>query len=89
MPGATGLSTDRLRGRNAQMGETDMRITMLAAAAALLCSIATPASAQQPATGIVSIYHVAPGHQVMFLKWLAEQERKLAEQRWVRNLWDE
>lgn len=52
-----------------------MRITMLAAAAALLCSIATPASAQQPATGIVSIYHVAPGHQVMFLKWLAEQER--------------
>lgn len=47
-------------------------MTALAATAALAC--ATPAFAQDPQESIVSIYHVAPGHQVAFLKWMARQD---------------
>jgi hypothetical protein len=46
-----------------------------AAAAAFACAFATPAAAQSPAKSIVSIYHVAPGHQVAFLKWIDQQNR--------------
>lgn len=46
-----------------------------AAAAALTCAFATPAVAQSPGKAIVSIYHVAPGHQVAFLKWIDQQNR--------------
>jgi membrane-bound lytic murein transglycosylase B len=55
-----------------------MRIfTLTAAAAALACAFATPALAQSQASGrsIVSIYRAAPGHQVMLLQWLAQQDR--------------
>ncbi|WP_310467396.1 hypothetical protein [Sphingomonas sp.] len=47
----------------------------LAAAAALALALPTGAAAQSAGSGIVSIYHAAPGHQVALLKWLAEQER--------------
>ena len=47
----------------------------VAAAAALACAFATPVVAQTPAKSIVSIYHVAPGHQVAFLKWIDQQNR--------------
>ena len=47
----------------------------VAAAAALACAFATPAAAQAPGKSIVSIYHVAPGHQVAFLKWIDQQNR--------------
>ncbi|WP_265569428.1 hypothetical protein [Sphingomicrobium nitratireducens] len=47
-------------------------ITVLAAAAAF--AFATPAIAADPPESIVSIYHVAPGHQEAFLQWLARQE---------------
>ena len=50
-------------------------ITLTAAAAALACAFATPASAQASSKAIVSIYHVAPGQQVGFLKWLDQQDR--------------
>lgn len=46
-----------------------------AAAAALICALPASAAAQTTGTGIVSLYHAAPGHQVPLLKWLAEQER--------------
>ncbi len=53
-----------------------MRIfTLTAAAAALACAFATPALAQASGRAIVSIYHVAPGKQVGFLKWLDQQDR--------------
>ena len=53
-----------------------MRTKMLtAAAAALACALATPATAQQTGRAIVSIYHAAPGHQIELLKWLASQDR--------------
>ena len=47
----------------------------VAAAAALALALPTAAAAQSPGSGVVSIYHAAPGHQVALLKWLAEQER--------------
>jgi membrane-bound lytic murein transglycosylase B len=47
----------------------------VAAAAALACAFAAPAAAQSPGKAIVSIYHVAPGHQVAFLKWIDQQNR--------------
>jgi membrane-bound lytic murein transglycosylase B len=47
----------------------------IAAAAALVCISTSPASAQPAGQGIVAIYHVAPGHQVDFLKWLDQQDR--------------
>ncbi len=53
-----------------------MRIKMItAAAAALACAFTTPALAQTSGKAIVSIYHVAPGQQVGFLKWLDQQDR--------------
>jgi len=56
-----------------------MRILALtAAAAALACAYAAPAVAQEAPTSIVSIYHVAPGQQVGFLKWLANQDEMAA-----------
>lgn len=53
-----------------------MRIKMLfAATAALAFAFAAPASAAEPGVAIVSIYHVAPGQQVAFLKWMDQQDR--------------
>jgi hypothetical protein len=59
-----------------------MKIGMILAAAAAV-SIAMPASvlAQAPAEpggAIVTLYRAAPGHQVMLLQWLAQQERAAA-----------
>lgn len=47
----------------------------VAAAAALAFAVPGAALAQTPGKAIVSIYHVAPGHQVAFLKWLDQQNR--------------
>ena len=52
-----------------------MRFITLTAAAVALASFATPALAQASGKAIVSIYHVAPGKQVGFLKWLDQQDR--------------
>jgi hypothetical protein len=46
-----------------------------AAVAALALAVPTGAVAQNSGRGIVSLYHAAPGHQVMLLQWLAEQDR--------------
>lgn len=48
---------------------------VLAAASALACTFAIPAHAQNAGRAIVSIYHVAPGHQIAFLKWQDQQDR--------------
>ena len=50
-------------------------ITLTAAAAALAMTFAAPASAQPTNKALVSIYHVAPGQQAGFLKWLDQQDR--------------
>lgn len=55
-----------------------MKTLACAAAAALACMAMTPASAQTPGQSLVQIYHVAPGHHVDFLKWLAQQDRVAA-----------
>jgi hypothetical protein len=47
----------------------------IAAAAALACSFATPADAQERGRVTVSLYRAAPGHQIELLKWIAEQDR--------------
>ena len=47
----------------------------LALAGAIALAVATPAAAQSGPDGIVQIYHVAPGHQVDFLKWLDQQDK--------------
>lgn len=53
-----------------------MRLSFaIAAAAALACTFAVPAQAQQAGRAIVSIYRAAPGHQIELLRWLAEQDR--------------
>ena len=44
-----------------------------AAAAALAWTV--PALAQSGPQSVVSIYHVAPGHHVAFLKWLDRQDK--------------
>ncbi|MBA3667498.1 MAG: hypothetical protein H0W65_07235 [Sphingomonas sp.] len=44
------------------------------AAAAALSLIATPAAAE-PGKAIIAIYHVAPGQQANFLKWMDQQDR--------------
>jgi len=49
-----------------------------AAAAALALAIPAGAAAQDAPGSIVSIYHVAPGQQVAFLKWLAHQDEMAA-----------
>ena len=38
-------------------------------------ALAAPATAAEPGKGVASLYHVATGHQVMFLHWLANQDR--------------
>src|SRR4051794_38196095 len=53
-----------------------MKLKYAIAAAVALASIpAAPAAAQTPGTGIIAIYHVAPGRHVEFLKWLDQQDR--------------
>lgn len=53
-----------------------MRLSFaVAAAAALTCTFAVPAQAQQAGRATVSIYRAAPGHQIELLRWLAEQDR--------------
>ena len=47
----------------------------VAAVAALSCASPLPAIAAAPGKAIVSLYHVAPGQQVGFLKWLDQQDR--------------
>jgi hypothetical protein len=49
-----------------------------AAATALAFAIAAPASAQSAGRQTISLYHAAPGHQVMLLKWIAQQDRVAA-----------
>ena len=51
-----------------------MKLT-LALAGAIALAVAPPAAAQSGPDGIVQIYHVAPGHQVDFLKWLDQQDK--------------
>lgn len=46
---------------------------MIATAVAL--SFTAPATAAEPGKAIVSLYHVAPGQQAGFLKWLDQQDR--------------
>ncbi len=59
-----------------------MKLGMIFAAAAAL-SIAMPSIAlaqtpTEPASATVTLYRAAPGHQVMLLQWLAQQERVAA-----------
>ena len=52
---------------------------ILAVAVASACLWSTPVLAQtEPSGATVSLYRAAPGHQVMLLKWLADQERAAA-----------
>ena len=56
-----------------------MRIKMLAAAAAAIAfAFTASASAQTAGRSLVSIYHVAPGQQIGFLKWLDHQDQMSA-----------
>jgi membrane-bound lytic murein transglycosylase B len=56
-----------------------MKLGMIfAAAAAATIAFATPAAAQNVPRSLVAIYHVAPGQQVGFLKWLAHQDEMAA-----------
>jgi hypothetical protein len=43
--------------------------------AALALTYAAPSFAQTPGQAIIAIYHVAPGHQIEFLKWADRQDR--------------
>jgi membrane-bound lytic murein transglycosylase B len=52
-----------------------MHKLLTAAAAAIACALASPAAAQTPGQALIAIYHVAPGHQLDFLKWLDQQDR--------------
>ena len=52
-----------------------MRLSLALAAAALACALPAAASAQSEPAAIVSIYRIANGQQVNFLKWLARQEQ--------------
>lgn len=52
-----------------------MKLRIAIAAAAFACAIAAPLSAQSPGQALIAIYHVAPGHQLEFLKWLDRQDR--------------
>ena len=56
-----------------------MRIKILAAAAAAIAfAFTAPTSAQTAGRSLVSIYHVAPGQQIGFLKWLDHQDQMAA-----------
>ncbi len=52
-----------------------MKLSLTIAAAVLAFSAGSAASAQQPGRAIISIYHVAPGHQMEFLRWMDQQQR--------------
>jgi hypothetical protein len=52
-----------------------MRLKLALAAAALACALPGAAAAQSAPASIVSIYRIASGQQVNFLKWLARQEQ--------------
>ena len=52
-----------------------MRLSLTLAAVALACALPGAASAQSEPSAIVSIYRIANGQQVNFLKWLARQEQ--------------
>jgi len=53
-----------------------MRFLLAAAAtAALACAVPDTATAQDAPASVVSIYRIASGQQVNFLKWLARQEQ--------------
>ena len=51
-----------------------MKFATMIAAAALL-GVTAPATAADPGKAIVSLYHVAPGQQAGFLKWLDRQDQ--------------
>ena len=56
-----------------------MKLGMIfAAAAATMCTFATPAIGQDVPEHIVSLYRAAPGKQVALLKWMAQQDRAAA-----------
>jgi hypothetical protein len=56
-----------------------MRVKMFAAAAAAIAfTFAAPAPAQTAGRSLVSIYHVAPGQHIAFLKWLDQQDQMSA-----------
>jgi membrane-bound lytic murein transglycosylase B len=52
-----------------------MHVRLAIAAAAALIVTSAPASAQRTGQAVVGIYHVAPGHQLEFLKWMDQQDR--------------
>jgi len=53
-----------------------MKLGMIfAAAAATMCTFATPAIGQDVPEHIVSLYRAAPGKQVALLKWMAQQDQ--------------
>ena len=58
---------------------------ILAATAALACSIPTVAVAQSQPAAIVTLYRAAPGQQVALLKWISQQDRIAAEAGVPRN----
>ncbi|HVI59197.1 MAG TPA: hypothetical protein VM619_10055 [Luteimonas sp.] len=75
------------------------RAACVALASAVLLGIAAPAAhAQDPGgTAIVSIYRIAPGKHLAFLKWMAAREAAareagVPETKWYRHLdgdsWD-
>jgi hypothetical protein len=49
--------------------------SVIAAAAALACTFAIPAHAQNMGRATVSLYRAAPGHQIELLRWLAQQDQ--------------
>ena len=53
----------------------NLRLAIAAAAASI---VSTPLAAQNAPQAIVGIYHVAPGHQLEFLKWMDQQDRVAA-----------
>lgn len=57
-----------------------MKLTLIlaAAAASIMSSQALAQSAAEPAGATISLYRAAPGHQVMLIQWLAQQERAAA-----------
>jgi hypothetical protein len=50
------------------------RKVCLSIVAVCLLAVALPAFAQEPARAIVSIYQIAPGKHLEFLKWLAVRD---------------
>ena len=69
--------TDR-NGASAPSGDATMIIKFAIAAAALALSLPSAAAAQTAPKSIVSIYRIANGQQVSFLKWLARQDEMAA-----------